>query len=86
MAESKRTFEEWMESFTPEKFQETQETYADIVAKYYGDPDFKAEVDSNPTGALKKAGLEVPDGAAVKLLFNSEKVLHIVLPVPFAEQ
>ena len=86
MADNKSSFEEWMESFTPEKFQEVQEAYTDIVARYYGDPDFKGEVDSNPTDTLKAAGLTVPEGASVKLLFNSDKVLHIVLPLPFAEQ
>lgn len=67
---------------TPERVERNQRVYADIVAKYYGDPDFKANVDKNPTAVVKAEGLEVPDGAEVKLLFNTDKLLHIVLPIP----
>ena len=31
---------------TPERVERNQQIYADIVAKYYGDPDFKAKVDA----------------------------------------
>ncbi len=67
---------------TPERVERNQQVYADIVAKYYGDPDFKAKVDANPTRVLKDEGLEIPEGAQVKLLFNTENLLHIVLPAP----
>ena len=71
---------------TPERIERNQQIYADIVAKYYGDPDFKAEVDADPTRMLKAEGLEVPEGANVKLLFNTEQLLHIVLPAPLEDQ
>ncbi len=58
----------------------SQQIFADIVAKYYGDPDYKAKVDADPTGVLKAEGLEIPEGAKVKLLFNKENLIHIVLP------
>ena len=67
---------------TPERVERNQQIYADVVAKYYGDPDFKAKVDADPTRVLKDEGLEIPEGANVKLLFNTEKLLHIVLPAP----
>lgn len=67
---------------TPEQIEEGQKIYADIVARYYGDPDFKAKVDANPTEVLRAEGLEIPEGTRVQLLFNSENLVHIVLPAP----
>ena len=59
-----------------------QRIYADVVAKYYGDPDFKARMDADPTRTLKAAGLIIPEGTTVKLLFNTEYLVHLVLPAP----
>ena len=39
-------------------------------------------MDADPTRVLKEEGLDIPDGATVKLLFNTDKLLHIVLPEP----
>ena len=39
-------------------------------------------MDADPTGVLAAEGFEIPKGAKVKLLFNTEKLLHIVLPAP----
>lgn len=71
-----------MAELTPERIERNQQIYADIVAKYYGDPDFKAKVDADPTATLEAEGLEIPKGAKVKLLFNTDNLLHIVLPAP----
>jgi hypothetical protein len=76
------TFDERLQALTPETIERNQQIYADVVAKYYGDPDFKAAVDADPTATIKAEGLEVPDGAEVKLLFNTDTLLHIVLPAP----
>jgi hypothetical protein len=65
---------------TKEDLERRQRVFANIVAKYYGDPDFKAKVDANPTEALRKEGMDIPTGVSVKLLINSDKVMHIVLP------
>ena len=73
MAESK---------LTREQVERNQRIYSDVVAKYYGDPDFKAKVVADPTAVLKAEGLDVPEGARVELLFNTEKLMHIVLPMP----
>ena len=67
---------------SPEQIEKGQQIYADIVAKYYGDPDFKAKVDANPTEVLKAEGLEIPEGSRVELLFNTQNLVHIVLPAP----
>ena len=68
------------EELTSERIERNQEAYATVVDKYYGDPDFKARMDADPTAVLKDEGLEIPPGAEVKLLFNTESLLHIVLP------
>ena len=65
---------------TSEQFEKGQKIFSEIVAKYYGDPDFKARVDSNPTQVLKEEGMELPDGTEVELLFNTQDLVHIVLP------
>ena len=67
---------------TREQIERNQRIYADMVAKYYGDPDFKARVDADPTAMLKAEGLDIPEGARVELLFNTEKLMNIVLPTP----
>ena len=67
--------------FSEENVKKRQQVYTDVVAKYYGDPDFKARVDADPTGVLRAEGMEIPDGAKVKLVFNTDKLLHIVLPL-----
>ncbi len=67
---------------TPEQVEKGQQLYADIVARYYGDPDFKAKVDANPTETLQAEGLRIPPGTKIKLLFNTQNLVHIVLPAP----
>lgn len=67
---------------TPERIERNQRIYADIVTRYYGDPDFKAKMDADPARVLKDEGLDIPEGATVKLLFNTDRLLHIVLPAP----
>jgi len=65
---------------TNEEFERRQKVFVNVVAKYYGDPDFKAQVDADPAGALRAEGMEIPAGVTVKLLFNSDKLMHVVLP------
>ena len=66
--------------FTEEDFDKSQEIFAGIVARYYGDSDFRARLDADPTRVLREEGLEIPDGVSVKLLFNTDDLLNIVLP------
>lgn len=77
--------DELIAELTPERLERNQQIYADVVAKYYGDPDFKASVDADPTSVLRSEGLAIPEGATVKLLFNTEKLLHVVLPAPLRD-
>ena len=67
---------------TPERIERNQRIYADVVARYYSDPDFQAEMDADPTRVLKAEGFDVPEGITVRLLFNTDRYLHVVLPAP----
>lgn len=62
------------------EFTEGQKIYSDVIARYYGDPDFKAKMDKDPTATLKAAGMKLPEGVTVKLLVNTQDKIHIVLP------
>ena len=65
---------------TNEDFERSRAVFANIVAKYYGDPDFKAKVDANPTEMLRAEGIPIPPGVSMKLLFDSGTLVHVVLP------
>lgn len=64
-----------------ETLERNQRAYADIVAKYYGDPEFREQMDRNPTATVKEEGLDVPESAEVKLVFSTEKLRHVILPL-----
>ena len=82
MTEEERAGGDEPEELTPERIDRNQQVYEAVVEQYYGDPEFKARMDADPTAVLKAEGLEIPDGAKVNLLFNTENLLHIVLPAP----
>ncbi len=48
--------DEALANLTPERIERKQRTYADIVAKYYGDPDFHAFTTQN-TGFSDLSGV-----------------------------
>ena len=80
-----RTRKPQIDEFARERYRRLRQKLADVTAKYHGDPDFKALLDADPTGTLKEEGLEIPEGKEVKLLFNTESLLHLVLPSPIDE-
>ncbi len=69
-----------MKEITQEQFEENQKIFLDVIARYYGDPDFKSKLDANPTDVLREEGVDIPGGSRVELLFNTDKLVHIVLP------
>ena len=54
--------------------------YAQIVAKAWADPAFKAKLLADPMTALKEAGHTVPEGLVVKTVENTDKQVYLVLP------
>ncbi|MGI9310283.1 MAG: hypothetical protein ACR2P7_01980 [bacterium] len=63
-----------------EEFEKNQQAFSDVLARYYGDPDFRAKLEADPTSVLKEAGVNIPENTTVELLFNTTKLVHIVLP------
>jgi hypothetical protein len=61
--------------------------WSELVARAWDDPAFKAKLLADPAGVLKEQGLAVPPGITIKVVENTDKVLHLTLPVkPPAEQ
>jgi len=51
-----------------------------LVADAWADPALKKRLLENPTAVLKERGISVPEGVQVKVLEDSEKVEHFILP------
>ena len=51
-----------------------------IVARAWRDPAFKAKLIADPAAALKQVGITVPPGMTVKVVENTDKQIHLVLP------
>ncbi len=62
------------------RFEKNQQAFSDVLAKYYGDPDFRAQMEADPTAILRAAGVDIPADTTVELLFNTDELIHIVLP------
>ena len=86
MAENQDNLNNMLRGLSPESIRRNQEIFIDVVAKYYGDPDFQAKVDADADGVLRAEGLDLPEGAKVKLLFNTDKLIHVVLPSPVTRE
>jgi len=54
--------------------------YAKVVKKAWADPAFKAELLNRPNAALAAAGVPIPDGVTVKVVQDTDKIVHFVLP------
>jgi hypothetical protein len=54
--------------------------YAKVVARAWSDPAFKAQLLADPDAALAAAGAPVPPGVAVKVVENTDQLVHLVLP------
>jgi hypothetical protein len=59
---------------------DTNKVYAQIVAKAWADPAFKAKLLADPMTALKEAGHTVPEGLVVKTVENTDKQVYLVVP------
>ncbi len=56
-------------------------TIAKAIARAWRDPDYKAKLLSDPHAALADVGIAVSDGAKVKVVENTDRAVHLVLPV-----
>jgi len=61
--------------------QETQsKKMHQVIAKCWSDESFKQKLQADPVATLKAEGVTVPEGVAVKVLENTDKVFHLVIP------
>jgi hypothetical protein len=56
------------------------EMYRKVVARAWGDPAFKAKLLSDPHAAFAAAGIPLAAGKTVRVLENTDEIVHIVLP------
>ena len=58
-----------------------QKKYGQIIAKCWADEKFKKEFIKDPAKVLKENGLNIPEGMGFKVLENTEKLSHIIIPL-----
>ena len=51
-----------------------------IIAKAWMDEGFKQRLLADPAAALKQEGLDIPEGLRIKVVENTDKLVHFVLP------
>lgn len=51
-----------------------------VIAKAWTDEGFKQRLLSDPAASLKQEGIEIPEGIQLKVVENTDKVFHFVLP------
>ena len=58
-----------------------EDAWHQLVARAWSDAALKAKLLADPAGTLRANGVTVPKGITVKVVENTDKVLHLVLPV-----
>lgn len=53
---------------------------AQLIAKAWSDPAFKARLVTDPKAVLRAEGFDIPDGLEIRVLENTENLRHLVLP------
>jgi len=51
-----------------------------VIAKAWADEGFKQRLLKGPAAVLKDEGVDIPQGLEVRVVENTDKVFHIVLP------
>ena len=59
--------------------------WGQIVAKALQDDAFKKRLLANPSAVLKEQGLEATAGVQIRVVENTDKVLHLTLPAKTRE-
>ena len=54
--------------------------YGKIVAKAWSDEGFKKRLFADPASVLKESGMKIPEGVQVKLMENTDTLVHIPFP------
>jgi hypothetical protein len=64
----------------PKESDKNRVILAQLVARMWRDPAFRDTVKRDPRKALTEAGVSVPPTVHIRVLENTDKVTHIVLP------
>lgn len=59
---------------------------SDILIRTCTERAFREEFLRDAAGVLRRAGIQVPDGVAIKVVENSDECIHVVLPTSLSEQ
>jgi hypothetical protein len=54
--------------------------WSKLVAKAWDDPALKQRLLADPAGVLQEHGLSLPAGVQVKVVENTDQVVHLTLP------
>ncbi len=54
--------------------------YAAVMAQAVSDPTFRVRLMADPVTTMQAAGMTVPDGVTVKVIQNTDTLVHLVLP------
>lgn len=63
-----------------QKQNEQAKIWGKIFSQCWTDESFKRSFIADPVAVLKEAGLEIPEGMEFKVMENSDKLTHILLP------
>jgi hypothetical protein len=66
------------------KSAEWMKHWSKVVERAWHDEGFKKRLLSNPAAVLKEEGIEPPQGVQVKLVENTQNVIHLTLPAKVA--
>jgi hypothetical protein len=71
----------WMVCFLWEsEMSKYAETQFNLVARAWSDPAFKAQLLADPSATLAAVGSPVPSGIRVKVVENTDQLVHLILP------
>lgn len=65
--------------------EQLQKAWGKVVARAWSDVAFKKRLLSNPVKVLKENGIQSPPDVTVKVVEDSAKVIHLILPNKPAE-
>ena len=63
-----------------------QKAYAQVIAKAWADEEFKSRLLAEPAKVLREQGIAVPEGVEVRIVENTDKLVHFALPAPPSDE
>lgn len=56
------------------------DAYAKVIERSLTDPAFRRQLVGDPAATLRSAGVALPDGVSVKVVEDTDTLVHVVLP------